>query len=65
MTNPANVEEIERAYFERWAQNMFPNFESKRFNVLAIHHRAGEYEYIEYELMWRAWLARSAEKRHG
>lgn len=55
-TGPA-LHEVERALFERWVSRTYPRAELNRFSAIALHLRAGEYEYIDMELMWRAWLA--------
>jgi hypothetical protein len=50
--------EVLREQFERWLEKELPRYERDRFPHLAGHHRAGEYRWVEVELMWRAWCAR-------
>lgn len=50
--------EVERERFERWMEKTLSNYDRDRFPHLSGHHRAGEYKWIEVELMWRAWVER-------
>lgn len=50
--------EVVREEFERWLAKEFPRYSLERFPHLAGHMRAGEYQWVDVELMWRAWAAR-------
>jgi hypothetical protein len=54
--------ELDRELFECWLEKAFPRYERDRFPLLAGHMRAGEYKWIEVELMWRAWQAKGASQ---